>query len=124
MQLNFDHTSWLLNFLDLFLLNNLNNFLFLRFKRIPILFNQPFYFGVQPFTPFGEILKVIIVIGHLLECEILVKGLPQIKDLAVLPLILLQISPINNFQIGELRYSAHPHVTIAQLVADWVVFDV
>ena len=71
-----------------------------------------------------EILEVVVVVGHLLEGEVLPKGFPQVEDFAVLSLVLFQQRAVDLPQLGNLRHCSHSDIGVAQLVAHRVVFHV
>lgn len=67
-------------------------------------------------TIFQKILKVVVVVRHFLECEILTESLPQVKNFKVLSLRLSKFSSVYLSQLRHLSNSTHTHIRIAKLL--------
>lgn len=74
--------------------------------------------------PFGEIFKIVVIVRHLTQIEIFVEGLSKIKHLAIFPLVFLQISAIDDCQVGELSHTPLTDISVAQFLSNWIVSDV
>jgi hypothetical protein len=71
-----------------------------------------------------KIIKVIVIVWYLFECKVFSEGLSHVKDLAILPLILLEQCPVDLVEFWNLSHCSHPNIGISQLISHRIVLDV
>lgn len=76
------------------------------------------------FDPIEECLHIIFVVDLSCKFEIIVEGMSEIVNFAVLSLIFFQIGSVNYFQSWYFGYCSLSNIRSAKLITNWIVFYV